>query len=274
MLFSSGSARGAAGRGRQAARAARVVRAGAEVRGEVLVTPARFRLATPEQLRVLLVPHQEGTQPRAPGPARPVERPPLAGRVRRALQSYWFCVTAGLAEAAASGLLPAFNGAAGAAGARATGRKAAARTGLREHGPALVDAAVTFHAAGAAAAGDWQLEPAHPTLAGPLIPDAVVLLATGRFAFVEVDRGTMAYACLRAKLGRYAAYRTAPHRASVRARQRRQGAAPALAVALHRPRVSSRRSRRCWWCSPPRRRSGRRSSWPAPPAPRRSVPGA
>jgi hypothetical protein len=187
------------------------VRAGAEIRGEVLVTPARFRLASPEQLRALLVPHQDGTDyVRRALRNLAAERPPLVGRVQRAQQSYWFCTTAGLAEAAASGLLPAFNGSAGSAGGRATGRRAAARTGLREHGLALVDAAVAFHAAGAADAGDWQLEPAHPTPAGPLIPDAVVLLATGRFAFVEVDRGTMSYARLLAKLDRYAAYRTAP----------------------------------------------------------------
>ena len=62
----------------------------------------------------------------------------------------------------------------------------------------------------AADAGDWQIEPAHPTPAGPLIPDAVVLLASGRFAFVELDRGTMSYARVLAKLERYATYRTAP----------------------------------------------------------------
>jgi hypothetical protein len=174
------------------------------------VTLARFRLATPAQLRALLLPHQEGTDyVRRALRDLMAERPPLVGRVQRAQQSYWFCTTAGLAEAAASGLLPAFNGA-GSAGGRATGRKAAARTGLREHGLALVDAAVAFQRAGAADAGDWQLEPAHPTPAGPLIPDAVVLLATGRFAFVEVDRGTMSYARLLAKLDRYAAYRSAP----------------------------------------------------------------
>lgn len=131
----------------------------------------------------------------------------MVGRVQRAQQSYWFCTTAGLAEAAASGLLPMFNG---SAGGRTTGRKAAAKTGLHEHGLALVDTVLAFHTAGAADAGDWQIEPAHPTPAGPLIPDAVVLLTTGRFAFVEVDRGTMSYARLLAKVDRYAAYRTAP----------------------------------------------------------------
>ncbi|SEG94193.1 hypothetical protein SAMN05216223_12972 [Actinacidiphila yanglinensis] len=72
----------------------------------------------------------------------------------------WFCTTAGLAEAAASGLLSAFNG---FAGGRTTGRKAAAKTGLREHGLALVDVVLAFHTAVAADAGDWQIEPAHPT---------------------------------------------------------------------------------------------------------------
>jgi hypothetical protein len=48
------------------------------------------------------------------------ERPPLVGRVQRAQQSYWFAATAGFAEAAASGLLPAFNG---SAVGRTTGQK-------------------------------------------------------------------------------------------------------------------------------------------------------
>ncbi|MFF7199273.1 replication-relaxation family protein [Streptomyces sp. NPDC008079] len=185
-----------------------MARAGAEIRGEVLVTLARLRLAEPEQLRALLLDHQEGTDyVRRALRNLAAEKPPLVGRVQRAQQSYWFCTTAGLAEAAASGLLPAFNG---SAGGRTTGRKAAAKTGLREHGLALVDTALAFHRSGAADAGDWQLEAAHPTPAGPLIPDAVVLLATGAFAFVELDRGTMSYARVLAKLDRYAAYRTAP----------------------------------------------------------------
>jgi hypothetical protein len=59
-------------------------------------------------------------------------------------------------------------------------------------------------------AGDRQLEAAHPTPAGPLIPDTLVLLASGAFAFVELDRGTMSYARVLAKVNRYAACRTAP----------------------------------------------------------------
>ncbi|SEG85294.1 Replication-relaxation [Actinacidiphila yanglinensis] len=183
-------------------------RAGAEIRGEVLVTLARLRLATPAQLRALLLPQHEGTDyVRRALRNLAAERPPLVGRVQRAQQSIWFCTTAGLAEATASGLLLAFNG---SAGGRTTGRKAAAKTGLREHGLALVDTVLAFHRSGAADAGDWQVEAAHPTPAGPLIPDAVVLLATGGFAFVELDRGTMSYARLLAKLDRYAAYRSAP----------------------------------------------------------------
>jgi hypothetical protein len=42
----------------------------------------------------------------------------------------------------------------------------------------LVDTVLAFDQAAAADAGDWQIEPAHPTPAGPLIPDAVVLLAS------------------------------------------------------------------------------------------------
>jgi hypothetical protein len=175
------------------------------------VTLALLRLAMPEQLRGLLLPHQEGTDyVRRALRNLAAERLPLVRRVqRRAQQSISFCTTAGLSEAAASGLLPAFNG---SAGGRTTGRKAAAkrRRVCREHGLALVDVVLAFHAAAAADAGDWQIEAAHPTPAGPLIPDAVVLLATGRFAFVELDRGTMFYARLLAKVDRYAAYRAAP----------------------------------------------------------------
>lgn len=53
------------------------------------------------------------------------------------------------------------------------------------------------------------MEVAHPTPAGNLIPDGVVLLASGSSAFVEIDR-TMSYARLVAKLERYDAYRNAP----------------------------------------------------------------
>ncbi|WP_446039043.1 replication-relaxation family protein [Streptomyces sp. SID1121] len=56
---------------------------------------------------------------------------------------------------------------------------------------------------------DWQVEVAHPTPAGNLVPDAVVLLNNGPSAFVEIDR-TMSYARLLAKLERYDAYRNAP----------------------------------------------------------------
>lgn len=53
------------------------------------------------------------------------------------------------------------------------------------------------------------MEVAHPTPAGNLVPDGVVLLASGSSAFVEIDR-TMSYARLVAKLERYDAYRNAP----------------------------------------------------------------
>ncbi|MGK3089682.1 replication-relaxation family protein [Streptomyces sp. WAC01490] len=49
----------------------------------------------------------------------------------------------------------------------------------------------------------------HPTPAGNLLPDGVVLLNNGSSAFVEIDR-TMSYARLIAKLERYDAYRGAP----------------------------------------------------------------
>ncbi|MFF3518725.1 replication-relaxation family protein [Streptomyces sp. NPDC002573] len=148
---------------------------------------------------------------------------------------------AGLAEAAASGVLPPKPG-------RTTGRPAAARTGLREHALALVDAVIAFHQAEAADQSDWRLEVAHPTPAGSLVPDAVVLLDDGRGAFVEIDR-TMSYNRLIAKLERYDAYRSAP---------RPDAATPPV------PRVATGRrrmpglplnvpSRRCCSSSPPLR---------------------
>ncbi|MCM2416703.1 hypothetical protein [Streptomyces sp. RKAG293] len=53
------------------------------------------------------------------------------------------------------------------------------------------------------------MEVAHPTPAGNLLPDGVVLLNNGASAFVEIGR-TMSYARLVAKLERYDAYRNAP----------------------------------------------------------------
>ncbi|MFF0451190.1 replication-relaxation family protein [Streptomyces sp. NPDC004609] len=86
---------------------------------------------------------------------------------------------------------------------------AVGRTGLREHGLALVDTVVAFHQAQAADHADWQVEVAHSTPAGNLVPDVVVLLADGSSAFVKIDR-TMSYPRLAAKLERYDAYRNAP----------------------------------------------------------------
>ena len=110
---------------------------------------------------------------------------------------------AGLAEAAASGELAPSTG-------RTTGKRiAAGRTGLREHGLALVDTVIAFHQPQEADHADWHLELTHPTPAGNLVPDAVVLLNNGSHAFVEIDR-TMSYPKLIEKLERYDAYRNAP----------------------------------------------------------------
>ncbi|MFE2513339.1 replication-relaxation family protein [Streptomyces naganishii] len=176
-------------------------KAGAEIRGDVLLCLAQLRLATPRQLKALLLPDQQGTDyvRRA---LRNLRADALVGRTHRAQQSYWYCTPAGLTEAAASGELPPTSG-------RTTGQRAAAKTGLREHGLALVDTVVAFHQAQAAEHTDWRLEVAHPTPAGSLVPDAVVLLENGQSAFIEIDR-TMSYARLIAKLERYEAYRTAP----------------------------------------------------------------
>ncbi|MEV5989351.1 replication-relaxation family protein [Streptomyces sp. NPDC052051] len=129
------------------------------------------------------------------------ESPALVGRTNRAQQSYWYCTPAGLAEAAASGELPPRS-------SRTTGQRAAAKTGLREQGLALADTVLAFQHAGAAEYTDWRVEVAHPTPAGTLVPDDVVLLDDGTSAFVEIDR-TMSYAKLLAKLERYDAYRSA-----------------------------------------------------------------
>lgn len=185
-------------------RKATVVKAGADLRGEVLLTLAQLRLATPRQLKALLLPHQQDTDHvRRALRNLLAESPALVGRTHRAQQSYWYCTPAGLAEAAASGELASPVG-------RTTGKRiAASKTGLREHGLALVDTVIAFHHAGVADHADWRVEVAHPTPAGNLVPDAVVLLADGSSAFVEIDR-TMSYARLLAKLERYDAYRNAP----------------------------------------------------------------
>ncbi|KND39698.1 replication-relaxation family protein [Streptomyces stelliscabiei] len=190
---------GEASRARKAA-----AKAGAEIRGEVLLTLAQLRLATPRQLKALLLAHQQDTDHvRRALRNLLAESPALVGRTHRAQQSYWYCTPAGLAEAAASGELAPTAG-------RTTGKRiAASKTGLREHGLALVDTVVAFHQAEVADHADWQVEVAHPTPAGNLVPDGVVLLAGGSSAFVEIDR-TMSYARLLAKLERYDAYRNAP----------------------------------------------------------------
>ncbi|MFD7840789.1 replication-relaxation family protein [Streptomyces sp. NPDC059761] len=178
-------------------------KAGADIRGEVLLTLAQLCLATPRQLKALLLPHQQGTDHvRRALRNLQGESPALVGRPHRAQQSYWYCTPAGLAEAAASGELAPTVG-------RTAGRRAASKTGLREHSLALVDTAIAFHQTEVADHADWQVEVAHPTTAGNLVPDGVLLLANGSSAFVEIDR-TMSYARLVAKLERYDAYRNAP----------------------------------------------------------------
>ncbi|MEV7713841.1 replication-relaxation family protein [Streptomyces sp. NPDC088270] len=186
------------------ARKKAAAKAGADIRGEVLLTLAQLRLATPHQLKALLLPHQQDTDHvRRALRNLLAESPALAGRTHRAQQSYWYCTPAGLAEAAASGELAPTTG-------RATGKRiAASKTGLREHGLALVDTVIAFHQAEVADHADWRVEVPHLTPAGNLVPDAVALLADGSSAFVEIDR-TMSYARLLAKLERYDAYRGAP----------------------------------------------------------------
>lgn len=175
-----------------------MTRAGAEIRGEVLAALAVLRVATPAQPHQLLLPRQRATDNiRRALRDLAGEKPPLVAREVRARQSFWCCTPAGLEEAAGAGVLPGGKGV----------RRRAAKTGLREHGVAVTDAACAFHRTGCAHWSDWRLEVAHPTPAGVLLPDAVVLLDSGRHAFLELDR-TMSYARLVAKVGRYDAYRT------------------------------------------------------------------
>ncbi|MFF8973672.1 replication-relaxation family protein [Streptomyces sp. NPDC014995] len=185
-------------------RKAAAAKADADLRGKVLLALAQLRLATPRQLKAMLLPRQQGTDHvRRALRNLLAESPALVGRTNRAQQSYWYCTPAGRAEAAASGELAPTAG-------RTTGKRiAASKTGLREHGLALVDTVIAFHQAGMADHADWQVEVAHPPPAGSLVPDGVVLLADGSSAFVEIDR-TMSYARLVAKLERYDAYRNAP----------------------------------------------------------------
>ncbi|MFC5155900.1 replication-relaxation family protein [Streptomyces amakusaensis] len=139
-----------------------------------MLTLARLRLATPLQLKTLLLPHQKSTDNMRLALRNLLgESPSLAGRAHRAQQSYWYCTPAGLAEAAASGELAPTAG-------RTTGKRiAASKTGLREHALALVDTVIAFHQAEAADHMDWAVESSHPTPAGTLVPDGVVLLADG-----------------------------------------------------------------------------------------------
>ncbi|MFE1365643.1 replication-relaxation family protein [Streptomyces anulatus] len=151
----------------------------------------------------MLLPHQQDTDHVRRALRNLLEEPPaLVGRTHHAQQSYWHCTPAGLAEAAVSGELAPTTG-------RTTGERiAASKTGLREHGLALVDTVIAFHQAQVADRADWRVEAPHPTPAGNLLPVGVVLLNNGSSAFVEIDR-TMSYARLVAKLERYD-YRGAP----------------------------------------------------------------
>ncbi|MFE5852318.1 hypothetical protein ACFQ61_03695 [Streptomyces sp. NPDC056500] len=54
-------------------------------------------------------------------------------------------------------------------------RPGVATTASPATGPALVDAVIALHQTGVADHTDWQVEVAHPTPAGNLIPDGVLL---------------------------------------------------------------------------------------------------
>ncbi|WP_424217792.1 replication-relaxation family protein (plasmid) [Streptomyces sp. BI20] len=161
----------------------------------------RLRIATPDQLRILLTPDAASTSyvRKALGDLA-AER--LVERFTAGRQSYWACTPTGLAEVRASGEAERREG-------RTTGQRAAGRTGLRGHALAVTDTAIALHTAGHADHTDWRVEVAHPTPAGRLVADALVLLADGDHAFVEVERTTTNPAVL-AKLDHYSAYLRAP----------------------------------------------------------------
>ncbi|MGW3942256.1 hypothetical protein [Streptomyces phaeochromogenes] len=130
------------------------------------------------------------------------ESPALVGRTHRAQQSCWYCTPAGLTEAAACGELVLKAG-------RTNRKRFAASKTLSGTRPRGADAVVAFHQAEVADCADWQVDVTHPTPAGSLVPDGVVLLNNGSSAFVEIDR-MMSYARLVAKLKRSDAYPNEP----------------------------------------------------------------
>ncbi|MET9663636.1 helicase associated domain-containing protein, partial [Streptomyces sp. NPDC006510] len=80
------------------ARKTPAAKAGADLRGEVLLTLAQLRLATPRQFKALLLPHQQDTDHVRRALRNLLdESPALVGRTHRAQQSYWYCTPAGLA---------------------------------------------------------------------------------------------------------------------------------------------------------------------------------
>nr|WP_246258963.1 replication-relaxation family protein [Streptomyces typhae] len=199
---------GEASRARKSAPA----KAGADLCGEVLLTLAQLRLATPRQLKALLLPHQQDTDHvRRALRNLLAESPALVGRTHRAQQSYWYCTAAGLAEAAASGELAPMTG-------RTTGKRiAASKTGLREHGLALVDTVIAFHRAEVADHADWRggSRPPHPGRE----PRARRRGAAGRR--LQRVRGDRPHHVLRPPARPAGALRRLPQRTCVRAWQRR-----------------------------------------------------
>ncbi|MFB7032652.1 MULTISPECIES: replication-relaxation family protein [unclassified Streptomyces] len=191
------------------ARKTAAAKAGADLRGEVLLALARLRLATPPSAQGAAAALPAGHRPRPPRAARPARRIPGPGRPDSPRPAELLVLhpgrPAGLAEASASA-----SGELASPVGRTTGKRiAAGKTGLREHGLALVDTVIAFHRAQVADHAGWRGEVAHPTPAGSLVPDGVVLLDDGTSAFVEIDRA-MSYARLIDELERYDVYRSAP----------------------------------------------------------------
>ncbi|MDG9714885.1 replication-relaxation family protein [Streptomyces sp. DH10] len=171
---------------------------------QVLGALASIRVATPAQLHQLLTPHHQGNdyvrrvlrQLRSEGLADRIDR---RGRVK----SRWFLTEPGLEMALALDF-------ALDRGRLVTGEKVASSLAAW-HALAVTQSAIAFHRHGVGTLGDWEVEVAH-TLPRhqSLVADALVHLPYTNLphVFVEVDRASMTFGKLTAKLTAYDEYRT------------------------------------------------------------------
>ncbi|WP_461087944.1 replication-relaxation family protein [Streptomyces deserti] len=182
-------------------RTSAAAKAGAEIRGDVLRCLAQLRLATPRQLKSLLLPHHQDTRLRPSRAAQPARRP--AGRPDPPRPAELLVLHARRPRRSRRLRLTPAEGRTDHRSAR--GRedwtaRAHPRPGRYRH-----------RLPPGAGGRPYRLatRSRSPHTGRLLVPDGVVLLDDGSHAFVEIDR-TMSYARLVAKLERYDAYRSAP----------------------------------------------------------------